>query len=303
MKDNNLSRLIKKLALPKQYESYLSLYFEPLVEIIHNLSLQIPVPVIAINGSQGAGKTTAAMVLQELLESKYQYRVAIISIDDFYHSKEKRRELSESLHPLFMTRGVPGTHDIDLAIETFNQLKKITNGETALIPRFDKFRDDRKSPEYWDKVAGPVSVIIFEGWCVASTSMDPYSLDSPINKLERIEDNEGLWRKASNQFLAQQYQLLFKQIDWLLMLKTPGFDMVFQWRLLQEQKLAKTLTTKSAGKLLDEQQLKRFIQHFQRLTEHNLLTIPTLADAVISLDEQHRMTQLEIKNPLSATLS
>ncbi|MCU7968948.1 MAG: phosphoribulokinase, partial [gamma proteobacterium symbiont of Bathyaustriella thionipta] len=205
MTDNTISNLINKLALPAHYETYLSLYFEPITEIIHELSQQQPTPIIGINGSQGSGKTTAAMMLQSLLETNYGHRVAIVSIDDFYHTKAKRCELSKSLHPLFITRGVPGTHDIELATETFKQLKEVSQGETALIPRFDKLIDDRKPQEQWESIDGPVSVIIFEGWCVGSLPLDQHSLIQPINDLERLEDEEGIWRRTSNQFLEQQY--------------------------------------------------------------------------------------------------
>ncbi|NOQ80012.1 MAG: phosphoribulokinase [Gammaproteobacteria bacterium] len=299
MKDNKIAHLITKLDLPEQFERYCSLYFEPIAEIIDKLAWQHQTPVIAINGSQGSGKTTAAIMLQTLLETKYAHRVAIVSIDDFYHSKEKRYELSKSLHPLFITRGVPGTHDITLALQTLKQLKMVSKGETVLIPRFDKATDDRKPENQWHRIEGPVSVIIFEGWCVGSPSLEPHSLAQPINELERIEDKEGIWRKTSNQFLQKQYQTLFQQINWLLMLKAPSFDIVFQWRLLQEQKLKKILATAPAAtkvSLLDEYQLKRFIQHYQRLTEHNLSTIPKLADAVIILNEQHQMTHLQFNN-------
>ena len=88
------------------------------------------------------------------------------------------------------------------------------------------------------------------------------------------------------------------------MLKAPSFDVVYDWRLLQEQKLAKSLqrtkslqleATKQAH-LLNTSQLERFIQHYQRLTEHNLLTIPQIADAIINLNEQHQMTELFLKS-------
>ncbi|MCU7801466.1 MAG: phosphoribulokinase [gamma proteobacterium symbiont of Lucinoma myriamae] len=300
MKDNRIAHLITKLDLPEQFERYCSLYFEPIAEIIDKLVCehQTP-PVVAINGSQGSGKSTVAIILKTLLETKYAHRIVIVSIDDFYHSKEKRQELSKSLHPLFITRGVPGTHDISLALKTIKQLKMISKGETVFIPRFDKATDDRKPERQWDRIEGPVSAIIFEGWCVGSPSLEQHSLEQAINDLERIEDKEGVWRKTSNQFLQEQYQALFKQINWLLMLKAPSFDVVYQWRFLQEQKLEKTLATEpltTKSSLLDEQQLMRFIQHYQRLTEHNLSIIPELADAVITLNEHHQMTHLQFND-------
>ena len=32
--------------------------------------------------------------------------------------------MSKKIHPLFLTRGVPGTHDIDLINQIFQKLKK-----------------------------------------------------------------------------------------------------------------------------------------------------------------------------------
>lgn len=293
-KNNCMINLIREHDLPEQFVDYCSLYFAPIAEKIDQLSRQQQTPVIAINGSQGSGKSTAAMILQSMLETNYDHRVTILSIDDFYHTQEKRLELSKSLHPLFITRGVPGTHDINLASKTIEALQSASDGEKIAIPRFDKALDDRKPKHLWDEVTGPVSIIILEGWCVASPALETSSLTQAVNELERIEDKEGVWRKASNQFLQDQYQQLFNKIDWLLMLKAPSFDVVFQWRLLQEEKLAKTLAIAqgSKTKLLDEQQLKRFIQHYQRLTEYNLAIIPARADAVITLDEQHQMIDL-----------
>jgi D-glycerate 3-kinase len=42
------------------------------------------------------------------------------------------------VHPLLATRGVPGTHDIDLAINTINA---VCSGLPTPITRFDKSTD------------------------------------------------------------------------------------------------------------------------------------------------------------------
>jgi len=297
MKQNNIEDLIVQLDLPEEFSQYISLYFEPLLELIHQYSLTSSTPVIGINGSQGSGKTTAASILKSMLETKYTHQVAILSIDDFYHSKAKRNELAQSLHPLFETRGVPGTHDIDLALHTIKQLKQLCKGKVFSIPRFDKATDDRKDEQQWDQIEGPVSIIILEGWCIGSQALDSNSLQDPINDLEKFEDKKATWRTSSNQFLAGKYQTLFKQIDYLLMLKAPNFDVVYQWRLKQEKKLTASLRSSprnASTNLLNPAQLKRFIQHYQRLTEYNLSTIPSIANAIITLNNEHQMIHLEL---------
>ncbi|MCW8931889.1 MAG: phosphoribulokinase [Gammaproteobacteria bacterium] len=292
----NYKDLIKKLALPEKYSNYISLYLEPLATRIDKQSRYYSTSVIGINGSQGSGKTTSAIILKAILETRYDHRVAILSIDDFYHTKKKRTQLSQTVHPLFVTRGVPGTHDVNLALQTIDKLKTASKNEPVHIPRFDKATDDRRPEHEWDKIQEPVSIIIFEGWCVGAPPLDSKILYEPINNLEKIEDEQGIWRKAINQFLLDEYQLLFKKINWLIMLKAPSFDVVYEWRLLQEKKLAQSLEMEFGSKknVLNEQQLKIFIEHYQRLTEHCLITIPKIAEAIITLDDQHQMTDLQI---------
>jgi D-glycerate 3-kinase len=188
---------------------------------------------------------------------------------------------------------VPGTHDIDLALETIETLKRAADGQYVEVPRFDKEHDERRPRTQWERLQGPFSAIILEGWCIGAPPLDEAGLDKPINALERLEDAECIWRKAYGLFLADEYQQLFDCIDWLLMLQAPSFSVVYEWRLLQEQKLAQSAA--QASELLDEKQLAHFIQHYQRLTEHCLEHIPAMADAVIELDEQHRMTALKEK--------
>ena len=294
MQSKQLQQMMTLLALPDDYASFVSNYLEPVAATLDARIRGDGISLIGINGSQGSGKSTAALFLKLLLESEYDHRVAVLSIDDFYHGKGRRKVMSQTMHPLFATRGVPGTHDIALALETIAKLQKVAVGQTVEVPRFDKAHDDRKPREQWDRLYGPFSAIILEGWCIGSPALREDLLDEPINELERVEDSRGEWRRTYNRFLAGEYQQLFGAIDWLLMLKAPGFDVVYSWRRLQEQKLAQN-TTHVDNRLLDEQQLGRFIQHYQRLTEHCLQRIPELADAVIELDDQHCMTALRMK--------
>ena len=59
--------------------------------------------------------------------------------------------MSRKTHPLFITRGVPGTHDVKLLNQTIKKLKQ-KNFRTVLIPKFDKSKDDRFKKSKWQKV-------------------------------------------------------------------------------------------------------------------------------------------------------
>ena len=49
--------------------------------------------------------------------------------------------MSNKIHKLFLTRGVPGTHEIPLIKKTLNGF--IKKFKSILIPRFDKSSDNR----------------------------------------------------------------------------------------------------------------------------------------------------------------
>ena len=49
--------------------------------------------------------------------------------------------MSKNISPLFLTRGVPGTHDTKML---FNCIKNLKNNNLKnIIPKFDKANDDR----------------------------------------------------------------------------------------------------------------------------------------------------------------
>jgi D-glycerate 3-kinase len=79
-------------------------------------------------------------------------------------------------------------------------------------------------------------------------------------------------------------------MDFWLMLKAPSFDCISNWRKEQEHKLrqAHTLLTDEdvPSAIMSDEQVERFIQHFQRLTEHGLKHVPEKCNLVLQLDAQ-----------------
>ena len=114
-----------------------------------------------------SGDKKIGIQLLKNLERFKKKSVIIISIDDFYLSKKNRMQLSKNKHPLFLTRGVPGTHDW----EALNQkIKQIFNKEFPVyLPIFDKVSDTRKRT--YKKIL-KADVIIFEGWCAGAQPVD-----------------------------------------------------------------------------------------------------------------------------------
>ena len=98
--------------------------------------------IIGLAGGQGTGKTTISSIIKLILEKYFKFKVFKISIDDFYMTRRDRIKLSKNIHPLLLTRGVPGTHDINIMLNFFRKLsnKKFSS---ILLPKFDKSIDDR----------------------------------------------------------------------------------------------------------------------------------------------------------------
>jgi D-glycerate 3-kinase len=242
--------------------------------------------IVGICGSQGSGKSTATSVLCELLRQDGLPAVAL-SIDDFYLPRAQREELGRVVHPLLRTRGVPGTHDVELAQAVIDSLG---GTEPVPLPSFNKAVDDRRPRSQWPVFQGPARVVILEGWCVGAVPQSAAQLAQPVNALEREEDAAGRWRGYVNEQLAGPYRALFERLSPLVLLQAPSFAVVYGWRLEQEHKLRQRLTTEGAdtGGVLSDQAIARFVSHYERLTRHILGEMPHRADHVIALDAQRR---------------
>ncbi len=268
----DLTALLRSEALPDRYAAVIERLHAPLAARIaeaargHGPGLRV-----GLCGPQGSGKTTSARVLERLLEAD-GLRAVILSLDDLYLPLEARRRLAAEVHPLLLTRGVPGTHEVQLGLDLLDRLGR--PGPT-LMPRFDKASDERAPADRWTPIEGPADVILFEGWCVGATPQAETALRRPVNDLERERDPQGVWRAYANAALAGPYRALFADLGLLVLFEGPSFDVVLGWRQEQEHKL------KTPG--MSDAQLAVFIQHYERLTRHIQAEMPARADLVVRL--------------------
>ena len=237
--------------------------------------------VAGLCGAQGSGKTTLAAALTARLEAGGT-RAATLSLDDLYHTRAERQALARRVHPLFVTRGVPGTHDVALGLAT---LAALDRGEAAPLPLFDKATDDRVPAAQWPHAPAPLAVLVLEGWCLGARPQAAAALADPVNPLERVEDADAIWRSHANRALAGDYQHLFARIDLLALLAAPDFAVVARWRDQAEQ----ALRQRGAPGAMDKTAIARFVQHYERLTRHILAEMPDRADLVAWLDANRQV--------------
>ena len=270
-----IDALIAEQLLPLSYRAVASQFWQPLANRIAREATTRNPLIVGINGAQGSGKSTVCRFLEALLRPR-GLRVVTLSLDDLYLSRSERAALAREVHPLFATRGVPGTHAIGLG---FDIVEDVLTGRPFTLPRFDKAADDRA--ETGTRITGPVDVLLLEGWCVGARPQDDAALAPPVNALEADEDADGTWRYVVNRHLAADYAKLFGLIDLLVMLKVENFEAVHANRGLQEAKLR--AAQPDAPGLMDDAALTRFIAHYERLTRHMLAEMPGRADIVFEI--------------------
>lgn len=275
MEDPWLETFMAAEGLPESFRETVERIGQPIADLAEAAHLELGrTAVIGLCGAQGSGKTTMAAAVRQLLVER-GFTAAVLAIDDLYMPKEERARLAAEVHPLLATRGPPGTHDPALGLDVLAALGR--PGE-VFLPQFDKASDTRREVSEWPRVAAPVDVVVFEGWCVGARPQPPEALIAPVNLLESEEDADGRWRTFVNTALDGAYQPLFARIDRLALLEPPGFEVVAGWRGEQEAKLrART------GRGQSEAEIARFVAHYERLTRWILEEMPARANLVFPL--------------------
>ena len=245
--------------------------------------------IIGLTGGQGSGKSTISNILKIILKEAFNLNTVIFSIDDFYKTYNQRKKMSLKISPLFLKRGVPGTHDTKMIANCIYKLKKARFKKFS-IPRFDKSIDDRLPKKNWQKIQKKPEIVIFEGWCVGVKSQKTKDLNKPINLLEKQKDKKKVWRNYVNEELKTNYKKIFNLIDTYIFLKVPSFRYVYKWRFLQEKKLS--LVSKGK-KIMSKRQIQNFIMFYERLTKHMLKNFPKKTKFLINIDNNHKLKSIK----------
>ncbi len=236
--------------------------------------------IYGIVGLQGSGKSTLATQMAALGQTT-GLKIAVLSIDDFYFGKRERKALARKIHPLLAKRGPPGTHDVALACEVLDKLKQ---GKPVLLPKFDKISDTRLAPSRWHKIDTRVDLVLFEGWFLFAIPEAEAALAEPLNRLERDQDQDGVWRAYCNDAL-KAYGALWHRIGRSLLLQGPGFEQVQQWRWQQEQSLQAANPNRKA---MTKKETEEFVLLFERTSRNAFSKLPKLVDRIVRLDGNHK---------------
>ena len=249
---NSINKDLSILTKKKFSKKYISKYILPIIDNIANSKQK----KILISGSQGIGKSTLLKIIEKNILKFYEKKILTLSLDDYYLPKKDRWILSKKIHPLLITRGVPGTHDLNKLIKDINsfQNKKYPIHK----PIFDKLKDDRSKKK--EKIIQKADILILEGWCCGSPPIEKKYLYKNINLLEKKEDPHMIWRNFYNQ----------------------------NWRFKQEKMMRK----RNNKKIMNKKELEYFISHYEKITKFMIRVLPKRADIVIKIDKNQRIKNL-----------
>ena len=250
--------------------------------------------IIGLAGGQGIGKTTITSIITIILKKYFKLNAFKISIDDFYKTRKQRILLSKNKHPLLMTRGVPGTHDINIMLNFFKKIK-VKKFKSLKLPKFNKAIDDRCKKRLWYKIKSKPDVVILEGWCVGAKPQKISQLKKSINSLERVHDQNFIWRKFVNFQLKTKYKKLFRQLDGVLYLKAKNFDLLKKWRLKQEKKLWLKAKYKKNLKIMSQEEVINFMQTYQRITQQMFKDMAKYSSIIMDINYNHQIQRIQFK--------
>ena len=250
---------------------------------------------VGLAGGQGTGKTTISSLIAIILTKYFKLKVFRVSIDDFYKTRKERINLSKRVHPMLLTRGVPGTHDINMMLSFFSKAKS-KQFKRLKLPTFNKAIDDRFNKKKWYDLKNKPHVIIFEGWCVGAKPENNDTLKKTINSMEKVKDQKLIWRKYVNQQLKLKYKNLYSQLNCLIYLKAKNFRLLQKWRLKQERKLRIKTKRNLNSKIMSREDIISFMQTYQRITENMFRYMPKYASIIFNLNSNHQIKSAVYKS-------
>ncbi len=265
----------------------------PLAEWLAERRRSLTHPLIqGILGGQGTGKTTLTALVSTLL-NHMGYRVCSLSLDDLYKTYADRQQLQRH-DPRLRWRGPPGTHDIELGVAVFQQLRQTNQIHPIAMPRFDKSAHggagDRTQPELVERP----DIVLFEGWFVGARPVDDAIFEEAVFEDAAfaqlpppiVTAGDRLFARDCNRRL-RDYEPLWDDLDALIVLHPVDYRLSQQWRRQAEQQMRATGRTGMSDAEIDQ-----FVDYFWRSLHPDLFITPLLhnsfrTDLVIEIQADH----------------
>ena len=238
--------------------------------------------IIGLSALPGTGKTTLGKWL-EAISLKLNFKIAVISIDDFYLPSYEMK-LAINNNPWNVSRGFPGSHSVKLMHEKLLNWK--INGELN-VPVFDKsLRNGLGDRSHWR--SDKPDLLILEGWFLG---IEPFSSDfndKSINSAE-FSPHEISYRFKIQKNL-KEYLEVWSLIDNIWHLKPLNFEYMNLWKSNQE----KEMLLKKGNALRDEK-LSNFLRMLNVSIPHKSFDNIN-SYALLLIDQERNLVEARLNN-------
>lgn len=206
------------------------------LERAHGAGSPARLPLLALNGPVGAGKTSLGRLLLGLAPLA-GLRLAVASIDDLY-LPWSRRQQALSGNPFGVGRVPPGSHDLPLLLDRLAQWRR---QGVLRLPRFDKrLAGGEGDRDGWEERTA--DALLLEGWLMGCRALEPELLARRLadgDGLEELTAAERRWLPRWNRELAS-YHPVWEACDGLWLLLPERWSLVRRWRFQAESRQRRT---------------------------------------------------------------
>ena len=233
--------------------------------------------IIGISALPGTGKTTLGKWL-EAISTKLNFKVAVISIDDFYLPADEM-ETAIKNNPWNVSRGFPGSHSVTLMYEKLLNWKK--NGELN-VPVFDKsLRNGLGDRSHW-RLGNP-DILILEGWFLG---IEPFNIDihDESENLAKFSPDESNYRFKIQKNL-NEYLDVWSLIDNIWHLKPIKFEYMNIWKSNQEKEMFF-----QKGSALQDEKLSNFLRMLNASIPHKSFDVLN-SYALLLIDQERNLVE------------
>ncbi len=236
--------------------------------------------IIGISALPGTGKTTLGKWL-EAISLKLNFKIAVISIDDFYLPSDEMK-LAIKNNPWNVSRGFPGSHSVNLMHDKLLNWK--INGELN-VPVFDKsLRNGLGDRSHW-RLDNP-DLLIIEGWFLG---IEPIFIDinnQPMNSLD-LSAHESSYR-CNIQSNLIKYLDVWSLIDNIWHLKPIRFEYMNMWKSNQEKEMFL-----KKGNALQDEKLSNFLRMLNVSIPHNSFDVMN-SYALLLIDQGRNLVEVKL---------
>ena len=203
--------------------------------------------IIGISALPGTGKTTIGKWL-ESASSKMKFKIAVISIDDFYLPFEEMK-IAIKNNPWNVSRGFPGSHSVKLMYEKLYNWK--IDGHLK-APVFDKsLNNGLGDRSHWR--SDEPDLLILEGWFLGITPTTIDNINANSNETS-LSSEESSYRLIIQKNL-KEYLKVWNLIDSIWHLKPMKFEYMNLWKTNQERDMFL-----KKGSALKDKKLSNFLR-------------------------------------------